>query len=778
MARISGIGGKIELINRSSSAQQINGSLNDENLEPVDGKVVNIVDISEIQHQIDALVTKTNELFSFASSVNSNLQKEISKRLSDVESLLTKLNSEANIRQETDEEIYSQLSNRINTVAASISSFLTRLSTEISERKDADNALKQDINVVSIDLNNKLREEAETRANKDAQLSQGLEEEISSRQEADTAIYAYIDNETKELVGIIKSLEIYLKKLLDKKVDKVTGKGLSTNDFTNKLKNKLDNIEAEAQVNTIESISVNGIHQRVDEDKNVNIEVPVRVSELSNDRGYALQSDIVENYATRVWVKDQKYISEVFWDDIPDKPELKEVATTGNYDDLINKPVIPEAQVNSDWNATSGIAEILNKPVLAKVATTGSYKDLKNKPTLGTAASKNVGNLAGNVVVLDSNGKISSDILPPTAITEVYEASSQAAMLALPATRGSICVRSDLNKSFILSSTPASVLSNWKELQTPQDTVLSVNGKIGVVNLSAQDIGALPSNTQYVSAVKSLDTTLTYAQTPDANESLSGTSVIALHKISKTGDYNDLLNRPTIPDAQIQADWAQTNSSAKDFIKNKPAIPTVSVVDVLVNGRSAIGEDKKARIRVPVTTSDLTNDSDFVSKTWVQTQNYLTQADIDAKQDKLNFNPEVPEGVETVPLTIIQDADTYYKVDATESEIRTGEIVDFIFEANKEITYTSTIDSNCVLTIPSTIDTGFISLLTILSMPANKTITIQKEDQEIPFNIRIVSGNTALPGNTYVTSISGKKIIFARCDGADVEILFIEELEA
>jgi len=778
VARISGIGGKIELINRSSSAQQINGSLNDENLEPVDGKVVNIVDISEIQHQIDALVTKTNELFSFASSVNSNLQKEISKRLSDVESLLTKLNSEANIRQETDEEIYSQLSNRINTVAASISSFLTRLSTEISERKDADNALKQDINVVSIDLNNKLREEAETRANKDAQLSQGLEEEISSRQEADTAIYAYIDNETKELVGIIKSLEIYLKKLLDKKVDKVTGKGLSTNDFTNKLKNKLDNIEAEAQVNTIESISVNGIHQRVDEDKNVNIEVPVRVSELSNDRGYALQSDIVENYATRVWVKDQKYISEVFWDDIPDKPELKEVATTGNYDDLINKPVIPEAQVNSDWNATSGIAEILNKPVLAKVATTGSYKDLKNKPTLGTAASKNVGNLAGNVVVLDSNGKISSDILPPTAITEVYEASSQAAMLALPATRGSICVRSDLNKSFILSSTPASVLSNWKELQTPQDTVLSVNGKIGVVNLSAQDIGALPSNTQYVSAVKSLDTTLTYAQTPDANESLSGTSVIALHKISKTGDYNDLLNRPTIPDAQIQADWAQTNSSAKDFIKNKPAIPTVSVVDVLVNGRSAIGEDKKARIRVPVTTSDLTNDSDFVSKTWVQTQNYLTQADIDAKQDKLNFNPEVPEGVETVPLTIIQDADTYYKVDATESEIRTGEIVDFIFEANKEITYTSTIDSNCVLTIPSTIDTGFISLLTILSMPANKTITIQKEDQEIPFNIRIVSGNTALPGNTYVTSISGKKIIFARCDGADIEILFIEELEA
>lgn len=35
-------------------------------------------------------------------------------------------------------------------------------------------------------------------------------------------------------------------------------------------------------------------------------------------------------------------------------------------------------------------------------------------------------------------------------------------------------------------------------------------------------------------------------------------------------DYNSLLNKPTIPDAQIQSDWAQTNTSALDFIKNKP----------------------------------------------------------------------------------------------------------------------------------------------------------------------------------------------------------------
>ena len=48
-------------------------------------------------------------------------------------------------------------------------------------------------------------------------------------------------------------------------------------------------------------------------------------------------------------------------------------------------PTIPAAQVNSDWNATSGLAQILNRPTLATVATSGSYTDLSNKPTVPAA---------------------------------------------------------------------------------------------------------------------------------------------------------------------------------------------------------------------------------------------------------------------------------------------------------------------------------------------------------------------------------------------------------
>lgn len=44
--------------------------------------------------------------------------------------------------------------------------------------------------------------------------------------------------------------------------------------------------------------------------------------------------------------------------------DLKNVAFTGSYNDLSNLPTIPDAQVNSDWNSTSGVSEILNKPTI------------------------------------------------------------------------------------------------------------------------------------------------------------------------------------------------------------------------------------------------------------------------------------------------------------------------------------------------------------------------------------------------------------------------------
>lgn len=63
---------------------------------------------------------------------------------------------------------------------------------------------------------------------------------------------------------------------------------------------------------------------------------------------------------------------------------LADVAASGSYNDLSDKPSIPAAPVQSNWTEsdTSSLAYIRNKPNLATVATSGSYTDLTNKPVI------------------------------------------------------------------------------------------------------------------------------------------------------------------------------------------------------------------------------------------------------------------------------------------------------------------------------------------------------------------------------------------------------------
>ena len=107
---------------------------------------------------------------------------------------------------------------------------------------------------------------------------------------------------------------------------------------------------------------------------------------------------------------------------------------------------------------------------------------------LGTAASKNTGTAEGNIPILGANGKLADSVIPAVAITETFVVNSQTEMLTLSAQAGDVAIRTDVNRSYILQTTPASTLDNWKELLTPTDSVLSVNGKTGTVVLSGSDI--------------------------------------------------------------------------------------------------------------------------------------------------------------------------------------------------------------------------------------------------------------------------------------------------
>lgn len=135
---------------------------------------------------------------------------------------------------------------------------------------------------------------------------------------------------------------------IDTKVDKVEGKSLSTNDYVTADKTKVTNINEVIEAAT-KNITATDISITLDKRnlvtnvvENIELNLPASTTALA---GLMLPSD---------------------------KTKLNGIAAGA------------EVNVNADWNATEGDAQILNKPTLATVATSGSYNDLTNKPTIPT----------------------------------------------------------------------------------------------------------------------------------------------------------------------------------------------------------------------------------------------------------------------------------------------------------------------------------------------------------------------------------------------------------
>lgn len=135
---------------------------------------------------------------------------------------------------------------------------------------------------------------------------------------------------------------------IDTKVDKVEGKGLSTNDYVTADKTKVTNINEVVEAAT-KNITATDISITLDKRnlvtnvvENIELNLPASTTALA---GLMLPSD---------------------------KTKLNGIAAGA------------EVNVNADWNATEGDALILNKPTLSTVATSGSYNDLTNRPTIPT----------------------------------------------------------------------------------------------------------------------------------------------------------------------------------------------------------------------------------------------------------------------------------------------------------------------------------------------------------------------------------------------------------
>lgn len=255
---------------------------------------------SNLSSRIDttniALGTETAERKAADQILQVNLDKEVGDRKSADTALETKIESQiSNLSQQTSSEITrvegevtqevkdreaadKTLSDRIdsletgstaglNEVKAKVEANTVAINTEKDRATARENAIQANLDTAIANhkdevngLTKDISDEANTRLAGDTALQVNIDKEVADRKNADTLLDNKIAQEISDRTTAIQGLE-------SKKVDKVDGKVLSSNDFTDVLLNKLNGIEEHANYIT-------------------------KVSELLNDSGFQTEAEV------------------------------------------------------------------------------------------------------------------------------------------------------------------------------------------------------------------------------------------------------------------------------------------------------------------------------------------------------------------------------------------------------------------------------------------------------------------------------------------------------
>ncbi|MFB0904159.1 MAG: ice-binding family protein [Nonlabens sp.] len=186
---------------------------------------------------------------------------------------------------------------------------------------------------------------------------------------------------------------------------------------------------------------------------------------------------------------------------------------------------------------------------------------------------------AENGVASLVSGKIPSEQIPSISFTSVNVVPAESDMLNLSSIVGSIAIRTDQNKNYVLSQADASILSNWVELLTPGSPVQSVNGKTGSVLLNKTDF-SLNNVDNTADLNKPISTeTKNYIDGQISTEAADATAS-ATGKIKLAGDLAGTAVLPQVATAAITttklADYAVTDSKVGSGIsKSKVGLTNV-----------------------------------------------------------------------------------------------------------------------------------------------------------------------------------------------------------
>lgn len=235
-------------------------------------------------------------------------------------------------------------------------------------------------------------------------------------------------------------------------------------------------------------------------------------------------------------------------------------------------------------------------------------------------------------------GVLPTSQIPALALTNVVTVASQAAMLALSTSTvqpGDIAVRTDGAGTFVLTAADPSVLSNWTRLNSPTDTVESVNGQTGSIVLAAADVGALPVTGGTVAGPIAMDghalsdladpqtdqdaVTKAYVDTAvpttpadigaatAAQGAKADTAVQPddLATVATTGSYTDLTNKPTIPDSADDIGAVPTTRTVNGKALSADVTLSASDVSAVPTSRTVNGHALSGNVNV--TAADVSN---------------------------------------------------------------------------------------------------------------------------------------------------------------------------
>ena len=310
------------------------------------------------------------------------------------------------------------------------------------------------------------------------------------------------------------------------------------------------------------------------------IKVPTKVSELSNDAGYLTQHQDISNLATKSEVSAVEskipaayelptasattlggvkvgsglsitngvlsatggggVADSVEWDKVQNKPNFANVATSGDYNDLSNKPTIPsvaglasEAYVNEKVAAIKvpsldGYAKTAD---LSTVATSGSYNDLVDKPTIPSTTG-----LASEAYV---NEKVAAIVIPevPTKVSELEN-----------------------DAGYLTEHQSLAEYAKKTEIPAPYTLPVATKTTLGGVKVGA----GLAMNDGVLSA--------TGGGTADSVDWGNIENKPSFSTVATSGSYNDLLDKPSIPSTAGLASTEYVDSKVGEIVI--PTVPT------------------------------------------------------------------------------------------------------------------------------------------------------------------------------------------------------------